>query len=161
MKERWDSLALREKQAILLCGIVLVLLFFYSVFYAPLSHKVISLRTQLARNQQLLSFMRDADQQLQHYTNNQLSAPSQLSGTAFLTAIEHQMNQAPLNNYPAELKQNDNDSVELVFKKINFDHLLAWLIRVSEQYHWRVAQIHITQSESAGIVSVSLILTST
>jgi type II secretory pathway component PulM len=156
MKERLQQLTPREKRVVFMGAIVLLLLLLYSAIYAPLTNKIDSLRRQLVKDQQLLVFMRETELTLQHYS----AIKERLSGTALLSAIERQLNEMPLKIYPAEFKQTDNNAVELTFKKINFDRLLAWWVSVSKNHHWRILQLHITQTDEAGMVSAVFILTS-
>lgn len=160
MKSKWQQLALREKQMLVLGGIVMILAMFYGFIWAPLANKVSSLRADVQHNQQLLSFMQAASKKIQSFSGANRDALNNPSHASLLSGVQQQLHQPPLSQYPVLLKQADSDSVEVSFKQVNFDLLMTWLIRVSEQNHWVVKQMTITQSTALGVVATTFILTS-
>jgi general secretion pathway protein M len=140
-------------------SVVIVIGLFYALIWSPLESKVTTLRDKVQRNQQLLSFMQTTDKQLQPFSDKPFKGNKE-SSSSLLSAIQNQLKKPPLNKYSAELKQADAGSVELAFKQVNFDILVTWLTRMSEQKRWVITQMTIARSATTGMVSATFILTS-
>lgn len=159
MKEWWINLSLREKQYVSLGTVAVLILLFYSLIWSPLSNKVISMRGQIQRNEQLLAWIQTADKQIQLVEKNlQQSASS--SSTSLLSTTQNLINESTLSSQLSQLRQADSDSVQLSFKQVDFDKLIAWLAETSKTQRFVVSQLTVTPSPSPGIVSAELTLKS-
>ncbi|MHB1946864.1 MAG: type II secretion system protein GspM [Gammaproteobacteria bacterium] len=158
MKEWWNNLALREKQMLSLGGFFLVAFFIYLLLWLPLDNKVVTLRNQIQRNQELLAWMKEADKRVQILEKTaQPKKPTPLTGS-LLSIVQKQINRTPLVSSLTQLHQVDNDSVQLTFQKVDFDQLMEWLIQLSKQQGIGVTQISITPGGAPGGVAADLVL---
>lgn len=157
MKEWWNNLALREKQLVSIGGIFLVLFLIYFFLWSPLNQKVASLRSQIRQNQDLLAWMKDTDKEIQSLEKTSAPKPNR-SGGSLLSLVQKQVEHSSLSGSLSQLHQVESDSVQLTFKKVDFDKLIAWLIEVTQQEGLVITQLTVTPSGTPGIVGADLIL---
>lgn len=158
MKEWWINLSLREKQTVSIGGFFVILFLIYLVLWSPLNNKVESLRTKIQRDQKLLVWMQDTNRRVQQIEKNQQTKKIAATDVSLLTIVQRQLNKTPLVSSLEQLRQADNDSVQLSFKNVDFDKLAAWLIQLWQQEGLVVSQINVTPSGSPGMVGAELVL---
>lgn len=156
MRDRWNNLNLREKQMLSLGSLVIVSLLIYFFLWSPLDSSVSNLRNQIEHDQELLTWMQDANKQIQSI--GKTSAPTLRPKGSLLSTIQKEVNRSPLAKNLNQLHQADNDSVQVSFQKVNFDQLMIWLIDFSKRENLTITQIVITPSHVSGIVTADLIL---
>ena len=158
MKDGWMNLSLREKQTVALGSIALFVILIYLLIWSPLSHKIISLRTEVQRGQTTLHWMTIADQEIQIIEKNTEKTHAAHTAASLLSLAQHEINKSPLAKNLSQLRQSDNDSVQLTFQRVNFDNLVAWLTERSQQQNLVVTQAAIKQTGAPGIVTAELVL---
>ena len=157
MKEWWNNLAVREKQT-LLAGSILVMIFVvYTFIWTPLAESIQLQREKIQSNQALLAWMQQADQQLQHPQSQTLRAKKTYTGS-LLSFIQSQINKTELETLLTELKQSENDTVQLRFKEVNFDKLIIWLVTLAQDYHLSVVRMAVTPTTTIGIVNADIVI---
>lgn len=159
MKEWWNNLALREKQMLTLGAFVIGILAVYVLLWSPIDNKVSTLRSQMVRNQELLSWMQDTDKQIQTYEKSSQQKPVRNTGS-LLSIIQKQINRTAFVTALSQLHQVENDSVQLTFQKVDFDKLISWLIPLTQQQGIVITQMVATPSGTPGLVNIDLILKS-
>lgn len=159
MKEWWNNLALREKQMVTLGAFVIGIIALYVLLWSPIDTKVSTLRSQMVRNQELLSWMQDTDKQIQSYEKNSQLKPVRSTGS-LLSIIQKQINRTAFVTALSQLHQVENDSVQLTFQKVDFDKLISWLIPLTQQQGIVITQMLVTPSGTPGFVNVDLVLKS-
>lgn len=160
MKDWWNNLALREKQTMSLGAFALILLLFYLIIWSPLNYKLDNLRNKIKHDQQLLTWMKDANNRMQAAEKQQTQKNSLPSGTSLLSLVQHKLNQTPLVSSLGQLRQAENDSVQLSFTNVDFDKMIEWLTQLWQQQGVTISQINITASNTAGLVNADMILKS-
>lgn len=157
MKDWWQNLSFREKQAALLGSIVIILFLFYEMVWSPFTDHIESLRHSLIQNQALLTWMQDTDKKIQSLEKNQYHDKIQAK-TSLLSLIQNQLQQTPLGRSVSEVRQADNNAVELQFEKVNFDSLIVWLTRLWQQHGLLVTDIAVKPTGARGIVKGNVVL---
>lgn len=160
MKQWWLALSRQEKQSVSAGSIAVAIFIIYAWIWSPLDHKITSMRTQIEQNQKLLVWMQAADSQLEKSANQIQSASSTHASASLLTVAQHQIKQSALANQSYQLRQAESDSVQLSFKQVDFDKLITWLTDSWHQQGLIVTQLTVAPSETPGIVSAELLLTS-
>lgn len=158
MKEWWNNLALREKQMLVLGAFAIGIFLIYILLWSPLQNKVSSLRNQIQHSQELLAWMKDADKQIQALEKNSQKKSGSKATGSILSIVQKQIKTSPVASDLSQLHQVENDSVELSFKKVNFDKLMEWLIPFTQKQGLVISQITVKPSGSAGIVAADLVL---
>ena len=157
MKTHWANLTFREKQIVGFGGGFLAIVLIYFFIWMPLAHQVVELRLQIQKNQQLLTWMQSADQQIHFHEKHPSSAIKKGSGS-LLSQVQAHLKVSPIANALTQLRQADHDSVQLGFNQVNFDLLIDWIIQIGEQQGWVVSRIHIKPSGTSGMVAADFIL---
>ncbi len=155
IKEKWASLALREQQFVLVGGICAAIFIGYLLIWAPLADKIISLRSSIIHNQNLLVWMQDSDAKIQFLEKTIKQQNTQGMGS-LLGVVQNQLNQNPVGKFVTELHQADNNTVQIHFQKIDFDKLMAWVVQLWEQHGLLITDMSVSPSGTLGIVSVEL-----
>lgn len=160
MKQWWQELSLREKQSVSVGSIAIAIFIIYSWIWSPLDHKITSMRTQIEQNQKLLAWMQAADKQLANSAKQIQSTSTTSTSKSLLSIAQNQIKQSSLSNQSYQLRQAESDSVQLSFKQVDFDKLITWLSDASRQQTLMISQLTVAPSDTPGIVSAELQLTS-
>lgn len=156
MKQWWLGLSLREKQIVSIGSMMAAIFIIYAWIWSPLNHKINTMRTQITQNQELLNWMQLADKQLENTSDQKKTVSSE----SLLSLTQHQIKQSTFANQLSELRQGENDTVQLSFKQISFDNLITWLMDAGREQGLTVTQMTVTAYNTPGIVSAELQLTS-
>jgi general secretion pathway protein M len=158
MKEWWNNLALREKRIVSAGILTLAALLVYLILWLPLDNAVTGLRTQIHQNQELLTWMRDADKHLQTLSLTTQPKPKSTSSGSILTIVQNQINRTTLVSSLNQMHQVDTNSVQLTFQKVDFDQLVTWLIQLNQQHGIVITQMNVIPSPTPGVVAADLVL---
>lgn len=158
MNEWWLNLSLREKQIISAGALAVVIFLLYLILWLPLSNRVVNLREQIVRDQKLLLWMRDANQRIQDVEKNLQNKKPTESNASLLNIIQKQINKSTFVSSLNQLKQAENDSVQLSFNNVDFDRLIQWLTELWQQQGIVISQMSVTASGTPGVVNTDFIL---
>lgn len=155
MKERWNNLEIREKQAVALAGIAIVLFLIYEVIWSPLAHKVESLRHEVIQDQTLLYWMQESDARIQSL-NSSLQKHKTKSTVTLLGVVQTEISSSHFAQHVTQMQQGDNNTVHLVLSNVNFDDLVTWLTQIWQQQGLIVVDANITSENTPGMVDIDL-----
>lgn len=158
MKEWWNNLALREKQMVSVGLVFLGAFLIYLILWLPLSNYVSSLRDQIHNSQELLTWMKGTDKQIQTLEKSTARKPSKSPAGSLLNIVQKQIKTSPIATALTQLHQAENDSVQLTFKNVNFDKLIAWIISFTQQQECSITQMTVTPNATVGMVSADFVL---
>jgi general secretion pathway protein M len=156
MKEWWNNLSLRDKRIASSGIIMIVMIAFYMLIWLPLANKNERLRTEVQHDKQLLIWMQAANQHIQSLKKNNLARQNSISSASLLSTLQNSIQQSPLKNKITQLKQSENDSVQLNAQSINFDELISWLIKIWEEQGMSVSQLSIVPQGPIGNVNAEI-----
>lgn len=148
------SLSERDKKTLLAGSLSLILLLLL-VLWQWLSQTIVSAEQQVEKDRSLLAWMQAADLRLQQSLRTQ--APHSAKGT-LAASIQAALDSEGLISHVAELRQNENGSVKLVLKKVDFDAVLRMLGTLQQQAGASLSQIHVTRLADTGAVDASMTL---
>lgn len=156
MKDWWQNLALREKQILSLGAAVVLLFILYEIIWSPFTNKIATMRTQVQHNQELLTWMIQADHRIQTLSK---SAQNTTQTTESLLGImQSEVNKSSLAKHVTQLRQAENDAVQLDLQKVDFDRLIVFLTALSNQYGIIVSQFTATPTGTPGEVMASVVV---
>jgi general secretion pathway protein M len=159
IKEWWFSLALREKQAVVLGGTVAALFIVYQFIWSPLIQRTDTMRKRIVAQEKTLLWMQGADKEIEKLASQQSNGGYKaLSVVVLLSLMQKQVNHAGLEQQLTQLKQASNESVEMHFQKIDFDKLIAMLMKVVKEERISIAQLSVKAEDTPGIVNADVIL---
>lgn len=158
MNEWWINLSIREKQIVSAGALGVTIFLLYLIVWLPLNNRVANLREQIVRDQKSLLWMHDADQRIQDVEKNLQNKKSTDTGTSLLTLVQKQINKSTFVSSLNQLRQAENDSVELSFNNVDFDRLIQWLTELWQQQGIVITQMSVTASGTAGVVNTEFVL---
>lgn len=156
MKDWWLNLSLREKQVVGYGGILFVLALLYLLIWSPFTDKVDSMRSQIERDRELAAWMQQTDQQIQNLIKKQ-SSNSQASGS-LLGMVQEKIKKSPLASHLKQMRQAENNAVQLSLQQVDFDQVLRWLIDLWMKQGVTISQITVTPGEKPGTVNAEMLL---
>lgn len=157
IKNWWGSLLDRERQMLMIGGILVAILFVYEVIWSPLSDAVEDKKTAITTQQQLLRYLQHASQ-----TITQLKAEGiQVGATQsdLLSLVEQTLSQQELSAYLKQVQQPQQKQVALTFEKVPFDKLMQWAQLLVTTHGVRVMQLSATRLAVIGTADVKMTLT--
>lgn len=139
MKEWWQSLTLRERQLVIVCGILCGIAFLYWVIWAPVQAGFDLTRKQVAGLEQQLRWMRQ-----QAPLVAQLKQPGTTTANDDITTILNTSSRASHINLKRIRPQGKTVQIEL--EPIAFGSLLNWLNTLSQQQRITVRTIELQRN---------------
>lgn len=159
LQEWWSTLAMREKRAVMAGGVAAAIFIVYAGIWSPLMNHVELLRKRIGIEQKNLLWMQSADQSLQKAETAAQARAKTISPVAMLSLLQKNAEQAGLAQYMTQLKQSSSDAVVMQFKKVEFDKLLAMLIKVAKAQPIDIAQLAVI-AKTPGVVDADVVLES-
>lgn len=158
LKDKWETLSFREKQAAAFGGIVIAFLMVYQFIWSPLLVQVALMRQQIVTEQKNVLWMQTANKKIKQLESQQKAKNAVVSPVILMSAMQKLINQTGTSQFLTQLKQTSNDTVEIQFQKIEFDKLMAVLITAIKQQHITISQIAMTAETTPGVVSADITL---
>lgn len=158
MKSWWSGLALREKQSLLLGGMVLSVFILYACLLSPLWTSVSDLREQISSDQETLGWMQAANKEIQAAARKNAGHTQVLTPVVLLSVLQKQINHAGLDQYLTQLKQANNESIEVQFKKVSFDKLASLLITLLREQPVSLERFSIVAENESGVVNAEIMI---
>jgi type II secretory pathway component PulM len=155
MKEWWNSLSLRDKRIGLTGLLILVIAILYSLIWNPLIKENERLRERVQQNNELLAWMKTASEKIQVLQKN---VPLHSASQSSLSIVQDELKKSGLTEHFTDLKQSENDSVQLHFQAIHFDALIQWLIKIGQEQDLITSQINVIPVDATGIVNGEMTL---
>ncbi len=155
MKEWWLNLSLKEKQTVLAGSVLVGIFLIYAVIWSPITNAVASLRDNIHNNQVLLSWMQETDKRIQSLEKNQQHTTVH-STVSLLSHIQTELDKTDFAKNAAPLQEAENDSIQLHLKNVNFDHLIQWLTKVSQQQDLIITEMSVKSDETSAIVDADI-----
>lgn len=158
LQEMWSQMAARERRAVAIAAPVVIFFIVYQWVWSPLIGSVDYLRQRITTQQKTLEWMQNADQDLQKMQGHQHNKAIASSPVVLLGALQKQIRQSGLQQYVTELKQSNNDGVEVHFQKVEFDKLVQLLITMNKTESFIISHMTTTSLTTQGLVNADLSL---
>lgn len=156
MKEWWLQLSASEKQKVLIGLALGFSLIIYFCLWQPLDQTVTSLRSQVSRQQELWAWMQEMDQKINTTQHTQMSEAHE--GKSFLGTLQTLLNKSPIAHQVNDLRQIDNDAIQIRFNQVSFDEMMSWLIRLSKTVSLQINEVSIKATSVSGVVDAEIVL---
>ena len=156
IKEKWQTIAPREKKAIIVGVLFTCFIVFYQFIWSPISENNALLRKKIVNDRKILAWLIHADQALtrmekQHNPNKPHVNPVMLLGN-----LQKQLAKSNLARYVSQLKQASHDTIELHLQKVSFDEAMHFLTQIQSTEPIQILQMMTTASTEPGIVDMDL-----
>lgn len=158
-KVRFAELATRERYMVLGGALFLGVMILY-LLWSSLLEGVDNKRKQLQAAKKTLQEMQLMDKKMKGVAGHEKNHPhrSLLSPVALLSFLQKKINENPLKGQLKQLKQANNDSVEVQFQAVPFDALIIFLTGIVKEKNITIANFSAKRSVSPGIVDANIIL---
>ena len=156
MNARFDELSRREQLTLIIGGVALALMLFYTLIWAPLSEERNRLHHQVVTQQETLSWMKQASDQVK---NSGVSGQKTVrSGESLLTLVDRSAKTAKMGGTIKRIQPDKNGSVRIWLEGVNFDLMMQWLGGLSRDKGVVLAEVNVERFESSALVKSRLTL---
>jgi type II secretory pathway component PulM len=158
VKSRWQQFSAREKIMILIGGAALFFYLFYALIAMPILTGLDNMRKNVDSTQKLVSWMQGADQLINELEKTAHKKLTPESPVELLSIVKTGAEESALATSLVDLRQLGEDSVELHFKNVNTDKLLAFLMSMLNKYAVHLVAMSVSVSGTPGFADVSMTL---
>lgn len=158
-KEYWLQLAPREKKAVSIGSAALGIFILYATIWSPILNHNDELRQGIRTNAATLAWMQNADKEIQKAKTESQTQTTMTSPAMMLSFLQKEITVAGLSSSLMQLKQSSNETINLQFKKVEFDKLMKLLIDITQKQKITITQMSSVSGVSPGIVDVDIAVT--
>ncbi|HLQ26188.1 MAG TPA: type II secretion system protein M [Acidiferrobacterales bacterium] len=152
---RWQSLQPRERFALTIAGVVLLIVVFYLLLWSPIQRDLASLRVTVPQDRAKLTVMRAQALQVARLRTASAQSPSD----NLLSALEQSAATRGLRQYIGRIEPEGANGARVVIEEVNFNNLLTWLVDLQGR-GIRVENAVLQRKSNPGAVSARLLLRS-
>ena len=150
--ESLSSLSERERRMLIVGGIAAVALFVFGIL-VPLDRSVTHAQQRVARKQADLAWMQGVAPELANTT-----PPPAANGESLLVIIDRSARESKLAGSLSGSEPHGPNALSLRLEKANFDDLINWLARLSQQNGITVDSATIDKAGGPGQVNAAIVL---
>lgn len=156
IKHHLDQLNERERRAVIIAGIALVLFIPYELVWAPFKHSMNSLENRVEQQQKDLAWMQQHVAEAQELTR---AAGSQRSGTQPVYGLIESTARQRFGG-DIRVQQEGKGGVRVRIKNISFDAVMLWLDDLYYKQHVNVKEFTVDRQKDAGRVNANILIES-
>lgn len=159
MKERWQQLALREKQLLIIMSVVVLITLFYFALWKPLKTGIE--KNQLHLKAQTHALMKIRQQAAEVRQLRSAGAGKQTiieDSSSLLGLIERSAKQKHINGNLQKVQPEGQREVRVWMENVPFDQLISWLDLLSNRYALQISEISLERGNTPGIVNGRILL---
>lgn len=144
MKAWWQNLDIREQRLVAALGVMFAVFLFYTAIWQPLTDGIVEANKQLAKKQELLSWVKDntALYQQAKRSGGKSKSKGSLSSVVNTSAKQYKMNITRI--------QPQGDDIQVWIDNTSFTQLLFWLEHLANNESLQVKAIDISRGTDAG-----------
>ncbi len=150
MMQHFKSLETREKYALSIGSVFLLVFMVYQFIWLPHQQSLARLQRELKFQQQLNVWMSNAKHAVTGQKKESIDSSSLLSQTS--SALKS----SALKPYPHVLLQSEGNKIQLSFKSVPFSLFLQWMQQYWGRYALSLNEAKITATKMPGLVKASL-----
>lgn len=150
--ESLASLSARERRTLLFGGIAAAALLIFGILI-PLDRSVSHAQQRLARKQADLAWMQGVAPEIAN-----TAPPPSANGESLLVIIDRSARESGLSGSLSGSEPHGPKALSLRLERANFDKLVAWLARLSQQNGVTVDSATIDKAGGPGLVNAAIVL---
>ena len=158
LKEWWLKASVRERRAVMAGALIGGLFIVYQGLWMPYLDTVSTLRQRISTAQKTLVWMQAADKEMRKLENQAQHKSKTISPVELLSLLQKQITEAGLDGKLTQLKQAENDSVEMHFQSVSFDKVSQLLILISKENNVAISQMSVVSVNTPGLVNTDITL---
>ena len=145
MKEKWAQLNAQEKQLVTIAGVLLSLILFYAMIWAPVSNTVVEKRVKLVKQRELQQWATSAIGKIR-------ASQSQTgSGTSMQNIVNSSVRRY---NIQVSRIQPKGEQLAVWVENTGFDQLMQWVAELENNRGLRVVTFDVVAEDESGMVRV-------
>jgi type II secretory pathway component PulM len=156
--EWWLNLAVRERYAITIGTSFVAIFIIYKGLFTPFMDYVNTLRERIDADQKLLFLLKAADKEIQKREGQVNNLKTVLSPVTLMSDVQKQITHDKLDSMLTQIKQANNQAIEVHFQNIDFDKLIRLLITITKKENVMILQMSVVAAPTPGIVNADIIL---
>lgn len=153
IKAYFEQLNTRERNMLIVAGVLLAFYLFYALIYSPLANAVASKKMTLAENKSTLLWMEDV-----YGKHHGLKQPEVLTSEKLLTLLSNQLKASKFKNTKYQIEQTNTGDISISFQDVSYNELMKWLWNFCGKHALSIKQFTATSKRSAGVVSATVVL---
>lgn len=158
IKKRWTQFSQREKQMVAVGGSVLTLYLCYALIWSPFLNHVDAMRKKVKTNQQLLAWMKSADQVMLELKKSEHQRVRPESLVSFLSVLKQGVQEAALAKSLSQLRQSGSDSIEIHFQNVDFDKAIRFISSILTAHDVHVTQLSVSALPTPGQTNIDMVM---
>lgn len=156
--EWYRNLPTRDRRALLVGGVALLLTLFYVMIWQPLHTFRDDSQSALERNQKLYSWMQDASSKAIALGAGNSSAKPVSDGRSLLGVVDTTLRQARLNKEAKRIEPDGDKRVRVWMEQVPFDAMVRWLGKLETSRGIAVLEMRVDDKAANGRVDARLTL---
>jgi len=157
MKEILANLSSSERRTLIIAAVVLSILFLYVVVWQPVFNSDGKLRQQIATEQETLSWMRIASQEIKALQSGN-SVVGGRGGRSLLSIVDQAARNNKLGSALKRVEPKGENEVRVRLEQASFNDVARWLSQLQKKYGISVKTITVDRQNASGIANVNLML---
>ncbi len=159
MKERWQQLAPREKQLLILMSVVVLITLFYFALWKPLKTGIEDGELRIkAQTRALMEIRKQAAEVRQLRSSGAASDTTVKDSSSLLGLIERSAKQKKIKGGLQKVQPEGEREVRVWMENVSFDQLISWLDLLTNRYGIQISEISLEHGNTPGIVSGRILL---
>lgn len=158
MKDWFYSLQPRERLMLAGGAAASVLALLYLMIWAPMSERHAQLAVNVKAQQEVLTWIRQASQQVLQLRQNNPNVVARNDPRSLLSIVDSTATTAGVRDPIQRMEPEGNDGVKLSMEDVDFDATVQWLGGLKLGHNVDVVRATVTPSDAPGKVDTSLSL---
>jgi general secretion pathway protein M len=158
MREWYESLVPREQLMVGFGAVLAILMFYFLIFWEPLSQTRKALVADVAQQRELAVFMQQAEQEARQYAGSGAAIPAD-NNRSLLAIVDSSGKQAGMGPFIKRIQPEGETTVRLWIEDAPFEKLTAWLYQLQIQQGVNVDNGSLDRDSKVGVIKARLTVT--
>ncbi len=157
MKEILENLSSSERRTLIIGAVVLSVLVLYLVVWQPVFNSTEKLRQQLVSEQETLSWMGIAAQEIKALQGDS-SAVVNRGDRSLLSIVDQTARRSNLASALKRVEPKGQNEVRVRLEQASFNDVSRWLLQLQSKQGISVSTITIDRQDASGMANINLML---
>ncbi|NOY72133.1 MAG: type II secretion system protein M [Gammaproteobacteria bacterium] len=157
MKEILENLSSSERRTLIIGAVVLSVLILYLIVWQPVFNSTEKLRQQLVSEQDTLSWMGVAAQEIKALQGDH-SAVVNRGDSSLLSIVDQTARSSNLASALKRVEPKGQNEVRVRLEQASFNDVARWLLQLQNKQGISVSTITVDRQDASGIANINLML---
>lgn len=145
-----------QRKLSLVAMVLFVAIIFYNFVWDPLHSGVHQLRKDYVANQELITWMKQAQVQLKQQNRSKKVVADK--NQSLLALSEESVKSSRIDGSVKEIKQANDDTVQILFEEIAYADIIKWVDALGTKFGIGVKKLTIRQTDTPGVVKADVVV---